>query len=119
MFFVERALGRVEAAPERLLFPPSHGAGKLSFYFDFSSPWSYVGFMRLTSLAANVAPLQVGWAVLYCTVLYCAVLYCDVLYCTELYSAVLYCSMLYSTVLYSTVLYCTVLCCTVLCCTVI
>lgn len=59
MFFVERALGVADAAPDRLVMPPAQGAGKLSFYFDYSSPWSYIGLMRLASLARNVAPVQV------------------------------------------------------------
>ena len=60
MFFVERELGVAEAAPERLATPPSSGgAAKLSFYFDYSSPWSYIGFMRLGSLLRSVAPVQV------------------------------------------------------------
>ena len=64
MFFVERALGIREAGPERLTTPPAGGAAKLTFYFDYSSPWGYVGFMRLGSLIHNVAPLQVyAWCV--------------------------------------------------------
>ena len=60
MFFVERALGMRGVAPERLTTPPSSGgAAKLSFYFDYSSPWAYVGFMRLGSLVESVAPVQV------------------------------------------------------------
>ena len=59
MFFVERALGVADAAPERLVMPPAQGAGKLSFYFDYASPYAYLGFMRLASLARNVAPVQV------------------------------------------------------------
>ncbi|CAI8052783.1 2-hydroxychromene-2-carboxylate isomerase [Geodia barretti] len=61
MFFVERALGMRGVAPERLTTPPSSGgAAKLSFYFDYSSPWAYVGFMRLGSLVESVAPVQVN-----------------------------------------------------------
>ena len=60
MFLVERALGSQEAAPERLVVPPpTAGAAKLSFYFDYSSPWSYLGFLRLDSLIQSVAPVQV------------------------------------------------------------
>ena len=59
MFFVERALGRKEAGPERLTTPPSRGAAKLAFFFDYSSPWAYVGFMRLGRLVESVAPVQV------------------------------------------------------------
>lgn len=59
MFFVERVLGMREAAPERLVMPPAGGAAKLSFYFDYSSPWAYVGFMRLSGLMQSVAPVQV------------------------------------------------------------
>jgi 2-hydroxychromene-2-carboxylate isomerase len=60
MFFVERALGRKEAGPERLATPPPTGAAKLSFYFDYSSPWAYIGFMRLCSLVRSVAPVKVN-----------------------------------------------------------
>ena len=59
MFFVERALGLREAAPERLTTPPAAGSARLTFYFDYSSPWAYIGFMKLDSLIRNVAPVQV------------------------------------------------------------
>ena len=59
MFFVERALGVREAAPERLATPPAAGSARLAFFFDYSSPWAYVGFMKLDSLIRNVAPVQV------------------------------------------------------------
>ena len=56
---MERALGVKEPPPERLVTPPARGAAKLSFFFDYSSPWAYVGFMRLGRLIQNVAPMQV------------------------------------------------------------
>ena len=60
MLFVERALGMRGVAPERLTTPPSSGgAAKLSFFFDYSSPWAYIGFMRLGSLVKSVAPVEV------------------------------------------------------------
>lgn len=60
MFLVERALGISEAAPERLVLPPAGGAAKLSFYFDYSSLWSYLRFMRLGNLIHSVALVQVS-----------------------------------------------------------
>ena len=59
MFFVERALGLHKAVPERLTTPPAAGRARLAFFFDYSSPWAYVGFMRLDSLIQSVAPIQV------------------------------------------------------------
>jgi 2-hydroxychromene-2-carboxylate isomerase len=60
MFFVERALGLRDAAPERLTTPPAAGRARLAFFFDYSSPWAYVGFMKLESLIQSVAPIQVN-----------------------------------------------------------
>lgn len=59
LFFVERALG-IDAHPERLLSPPSSGSAKLTFFFDYSSPWSYVGFERLKQLERDVAPIKLN-----------------------------------------------------------
>lgn len=59
LFLVERALG-VDAHPERLLSPPSSGSTTLTFFFDYSSPWSYVGFERLKQLQKDVAPIHVN-----------------------------------------------------------
>lgn len=58
LFFVERALG-VDAHPERLMSPPSFGTATLTFYFDYSSPWSYLGFERLNQLLKDVSPVNV------------------------------------------------------------
>ena len=62
MFFVERALG-IDAHPERLMSQPSSGTATLTFYFDYSSPWSYLGFERLSQLAKDVYPvnLKIEW----------------------------------------------------------
>ena len=61
MFFVERALGMVGAEPERLVTAPTENrAAKLTFYFDYSSPWSFIGYMRLENMLASVAPVNVN-----------------------------------------------------------
>ena len=60
MFMVERTLGLPSAAPERLLASPAQGAAKLTIFFDFSSPWSYLGAARLPQLLKDVAPVQVS-----------------------------------------------------------
>ena len=62
LFFVERAVGE-NAHPERLMSPPSSGTATLTFYFDYSSPWSYLGFERLHQLAKDVHPvnLKIEW----------------------------------------------------------
>ncbi|XP_064398309.1 uncharacterized protein LOC135344945 [Halichondria panicea] len=58
LFFVERALG-VDAHPERLMSPQSTGSATLTFFFDYSSPWSFVGFERLEQLLRDVSPVNV------------------------------------------------------------
>ena len=62
MFFVERALGVKDAVPERLLSPPATGGRKarLTFFFDYSSPWSYLGCCRLDALLRSVSPVEVS-----------------------------------------------------------
>eukprot|EP01102_Stenamoeba_stenopodia_P016752 TRINITY_DN5885_c0_g1_i2.p1 TRINITY_DN5885_c0_g1~~TRINITY_DN5885_c0_g1_i2.p1 ORF type:complete len:441 (+),score=66.43 TRINITY_DN5885_c0_g1_i2:45-1325(+) len=53
--FVEKALGNPHPKPLRLL-PSSTKATKptkFTFYFDFSSPWSYVGWTQVERLAAE------------------------------------------------------------------
>lgn len=61
MFMVERMLGVKEANQERLIPPPYRAgtAGLLSFYFDYSSPWSYLASMRLKEVIEEVRPVQV------------------------------------------------------------
>lgn len=58
LFFVERALG-LDSHPERLVSPPEHGITTLTFFFDFSSPWSFLAVERLKSVIASVAPVSV------------------------------------------------------------
>ena len=65
MFFVERYLGVGDAAPERLVPAPSQpsSSAKLTFYFDYASPWSYLATLRMEELLRSVAPisLSVEW----------------------------------------------------------
>ena len=39
--------------------PPKSGSALLSFFFDYSSPWSYLACMRLNSVLQRVRPVQV------------------------------------------------------------
>lgn len=59
LFLVERALGICGAEPERLMSPMRPGRAHLTFFFDYSSPWSYVGCMRLQKVLESVSPIQV------------------------------------------------------------
>lgn len=61
LFLVERALGNRSAEPERLCFPPREGKllSHLKFYFDYSSPWSFLGCMRLQGMIDSVKPVNV------------------------------------------------------------
>eukprot|EP00731_Ephydatia_muelleri_P032388 Em0023g895a len=61
LFLVERALGVRTAEPERLLHPPkdSNLSSHLSFYFDYSSPWSFLGCMKLQAMIDSVKPVNV------------------------------------------------------------
>ena len=47
MHFVERVLGNESASPLRLAFPDVGRKGHLTFYYDFSSPWSYLGSQKV------------------------------------------------------------------------
>lgn len=58
MFFVERALG-LDSHPERLISCVNPGTAELSFFFDYSSPWSYVAMERLESMVSSVLPVTV------------------------------------------------------------
>ena len=58
LFLVERALG-LDSHPERLQPPPSQGTRKLTFFFDYSSPWSYIAMERLQGVLDSVRPVQV------------------------------------------------------------
>ena len=57
----ERLLGVKDASPERLVSPPYRAgtAGLLSYFFDYSSPWSYLASMRLKKVIEEVQPVQV------------------------------------------------------------
>ena len=51
-FLMEQALGNAAAQPHRLLSKPLANItkAKLTIYFDFSSPWSYIGFKQVRTL---------------------------------------------------------------------
>ena len=59
LFLVERALGLHGAEPERLMYPQTAGTARLTFFFDYSSPWANVGCMRLQRVLEGVAPVRV------------------------------------------------------------
>ena len=75
LFLVERVLGRKDALPERLASPPLHvssleemiispshiqgGQADLTFYFDYSSPWSFIGNELLDNTIQSVSPVSV------------------------------------------------------------
>lgn len=56
---MERQLGIPGAAPERLAEPESGASAHLTFFFDYSSPWSFLACMRLEELLQSVEPVQV------------------------------------------------------------
>jgi 2-hydroxychromene-2-carboxylate isomerase len=58
LFFVERALG-FDSHPLRVAAPPEHGTANLTFFFDFSSPWSFLAAERLKGIIASVSPVAV------------------------------------------------------------
>lgn len=58
IFFVERALG-FNSHPERIVSPPRQGTSKLTFFFDFSSPWSFLAMERLNDIITSVSPVSV------------------------------------------------------------
>lgn len=55
LFFVEHELGNVDAKPHQLLKAPSQPnlKKKLKFYFDFSSPWTYLGYKQVIVFAMH------------------------------------------------------------------
>lgn len=63
MHFLERALGNVEARPHRAQLHANEAdvtrKRKLTFYFDFASPWAYIGFKQLRAFLDSLAPVQV------------------------------------------------------------
>ena len=57
---MERCLGVGDAAPERLVPTSSQPtSAKLTFYFDYASPWSYLATIRMEELLRSVAPVSV------------------------------------------------------------
>ena len=61
MFMVQQALGYKEAEPERLVQPPSQpSSAHLTFFFDYSSPWSYLASERIERVVRSVSPVQVS-----------------------------------------------------------
>merc|ERR1719317_702283 len=61
LFFVEHALGNAATEPHRLLGKPLPGVtkAKLTIYFDFSSPWAYVGFKQIPEMLRRVSEVEV------------------------------------------------------------
>lgn len=60
MFFVERLLGQEDAQPDRLALPPPQpSASCLTFYFDYSSPWTYLACEQLQGMIDSVSPVNV------------------------------------------------------------
>ena len=63
MFLVERCLGVGDAEPERLVPTPTHpnpSSAKLTFFFDYASPWSYLAAHRMEHVLRSVAPVSVS-----------------------------------------------------------
>lgn len=60
LFFVEQQLGTADAGPERLMEPLGPGSADLTFFFDYSSPWSFLACRRLDSVLQSVRPIQVN-----------------------------------------------------------
>ena len=59
MFLVERYYGNKTASPLRLTSPRA-GTGKLTFYLDYSSPWSYLAAMQLDKFLHSLHPMKVN-----------------------------------------------------------
>ena len=59
MFLVERYYGNKTASPLRLT-SPRLGTGKLTFYLDYSSPWSYLAMMQLDKFLHSLHPMKVN-----------------------------------------------------------
>ena len=59
MFLVERYYGNRAAAPLRLT-NPGPGTGKLTFYLDYSSPWSYLAAMQLEKFLLSLHPMKIN-----------------------------------------------------------
>ena len=58
LFFVERELTST-GNPERLALPPCQGVANLTFFFDYSSPWSFLAMERLKDTVSSVFPVNV------------------------------------------------------------
>jgi len=58
MFLVERYFGNTSAAPLRLTIPRP-GTGKLTYYLDYSSPWSYLAAMQLDTFIRSLQPMKI------------------------------------------------------------
>lgn len=61
MFLVERYLGNSEAHPHRLATIPIPSVRKLTFYFDYSSPYSYLACVQVERLCQSYPMLQVEY----------------------------------------------------------
>jgi len=61
LFMVERALGNTSCTPHRLFTKPSklNTSAKLTVYFDFSSPWAYLGIKQLPRLLKSLDNIHV------------------------------------------------------------
>lgn len=59
MFLVERYYGNKAATPLRLTNPRA-GTGKLTFYLDYSSPWSYLAIMQLDKFLHSLHPMKIN-----------------------------------------------------------
>jgi len=55
---MEHHLGNRDAVPLRLT-SPKLGKGKLTFYLDYSSPWSYLAIMQLDALIQSLQPMKI------------------------------------------------------------
>jgi len=58
LHFVEKALGSKNPQQYRALIKPSHRKNlrKLTMYFDFSSPWSYIGSTQIDRIVKEAGP---------------------------------------------------------------
>ena len=59
MFLVEHYYGNRTATPLRLA-SPRPGTGKLTFYLDYSSPWSYLAAMQLEKFLLSLHPMKIN-----------------------------------------------------------
>ena len=59
MFLVEHYYGNRAATPLQLIGPRA-GVGKLTFYLDYSSPWSYLAAMQLDKFLRSLHPMRIN-----------------------------------------------------------